>query len=296
MTIDNYTQPARKWTKESIIAGIKANSVDGYCKTADVGMALTTMAKRLFGSFDEALRVSGSLKWSDRPKSQCCASPGCKSPLRSTFAEYCETHYYRIRRNGTLVTTHDMGAYDNCQYCSTVSHGKKFCDHNCRNRHSRGLPVFVNCTACGESFRPFNKSGCCSDKCHEELARLNSREWYAKAMLLPKYKNKVRAAEYKRKALKVNAYVEHVDVAVVFRRDKGICWLCNEKVDPSLKWPNLGFGTLDHIVPLARGGMHSYGNIKLAHLSCNCRKGPKQIVQASMSGAPAPSVGQAKLF
>jgi 5-methylcytosine-specific restriction endonuclease McrA len=32
---------------------------------------------------------------------------------------------------------------------------------------------------------------------------------------------------------------------------------------------------LDHIVPLARGGEHSYANTQPAHPTCNRRKGAK---------------------
>lgn len=125
---------------------------------------------------------------------------------------------------------------------------------------------------------------------------MTGRAWYARAMQTPEHRLKVRRAEYQCKALKKNAFVEHVDLHVVYKRDKGICWLCSKKVDIALKWPDTGFATLDHVVPLAAGGMHSYGNIKLAHLACNCKKGARKVVGASMGGTPVPERGQALLF
>ena len=35
-----------------------------------------------------------------------CTVSGCDNPARSTRNLYCEKHYYRIRRNGTLKVTH----------------------------------------------------------------------------------------------------------------------------------------------------------------------------------------------
>ncbi len=35
-------------------------------------------------------------------------------------------------------------------------------------------------------------------------------------------------------------------------------------------------GTLDHIVPLAKGGPHHEGNIQLAHFMCNVIKGDER--------------------
>lgn len=55
---------------------------------------------------------------------------------------------------------------------------------------------------------------------------------------------------------------EHVDRAVVLERDKGICGICGEPVDR-------GNFHVDHIVPLSRGGEHSYANTQVAHPRCN---------------------------
>ena len=35
--------------------------------------------------------------------------------------------------------------------------------------------------------------------------------------------------------------------------------------------------TMDHIIPLSKGGGHSYKNIQLAHFGCNSRKHNKII-------------------
>jgi len=73
-----------------------------------------------------------------------------------------------------------------------------------------------------------------------------------------------------RQARLLGQFVERVYRSVVFKRDKGICGICHEKVDPD-NWH------LDHIVPVSRGGEHSYANVQVAHPFCNVSKGAKLI-------------------
>jgi 5-methylcytosine-specific restriction endonuclease McrA len=63
-----------------------------------------------------------------------------------------------------------------------------------------------------------------------------------------------------------------VDRREIFARDNWTCGLCREKVDAALKFPHRMSATLDHIVPLSKGGSHEPSNVQLAHFVCNCRK------------------------
>jgi len=40
-----------------------------------------------------------------------------------------------------------------------------------------------------------------------------------------------------------------------------------------LAWPDPGSKSIDHILPLSKGGSHSQENVQWAHLVCNTRKG-----------------------
>lgn len=71
-----------------------------------------------------------------------------------------------------------------------------------------------------------------------------------------------------RRARERGAFLERVDRSVVFERDAGICYLCDEAVDPE-DWD------MDHVIPLARGGPHCYVNVAVTHPLCNRRKGVK---------------------
>lgn len=70
------------------------------------------------------------------------------------------------------------------------------------------------------------------------------------------------------RARKLKAFIEDVSLSVVYDRDKGVCGICHFSVSSKEK-------SLDHVVPLSKGGEHSYANVQLAHLLCNSRKGAK---------------------
>lgn len=71
-------------------------------------------------------------------------------------------------------------------------------------------------------------------------------------------------------------YDPHVTLKAVMKRDGGVCKLCGKPVDTADRRGNgagYNYPTIDHIVPLSRGGGHVMSNVQLAHMICNSRKG-----------------------
>ena len=58
-------------------------------------------------------------------------------------------------------------------------------------------------------------------------------------------------------------------------RDGAVCWLCGNDVDPTAPRGSGWAGSVDHVVPRARGGGSEPGNLRLAHRSCNSRRGSR---------------------
>jgi hypothetical protein len=74
---------------------------------------------------------------------------------------------------------------------------------------------------------------------------------------------------------------------LVYAQSKWKCHLCGKRVKRYLKYPHPKSASLDHIVPLSWGKKspgHVWGNVALAHLRCNQRKGAR----FSGSSQPAP--------
>src|SRR6476660_2116904 len=61
-------------------------------------------------------------------------------------------------------------------------------------------------------------------------------------------------------------------ISGVNERDKGICQLCGTPVRLDVHYTHPLAPTRDHIIPLSKGGEHSYANCQLACRDCNTDK------------------------
>jgi 5-methylcytosine-specific restriction endonuclease McrA len=59
----------------------------------------------------------------------------------------------------------------------------------------------------------------------------------------------------------------------IFERDAWTCGICHGPVDKAVRFPDERSATLDHVVPLSRGGQHTRANVQAAHWGCNHAKG-----------------------
>lgn len=59
----------------------------------------------------------------------------------------------------------------------------------------------------------------------------------------------------------------------VFQRDAWRCHICGEQVDWTLPRTHPDGATIDHLVPISRGGVDELANVATAHWRCNLAKG-----------------------
>lgn len=76
----------------------------------------------------------------------------------------------------------------------------------------------------------------------------------------------------RRRARKRAAFVAPVDRKAIYARDNYTCQICKRKVRMDLSYPHPRSASLDHILPLSKGGTHEPKNVQLAHRICNMRK------------------------
>ena len=116
-----------------------------------------------------------------------------------------------------------------------------------------------------------------------EAAKAANRRSYAANIEAGRARNARRTPEvirehiHRRRARMRAAFVEPVSFAVLYKRDNGRCGICGKAV------PRVS-ASIDHILPLSRGGSHSYANTRIAHRACNSTRGNRGVAQLRMLG------------
>lgn len=92
-----------------------------------------------------------------------------------------------------------------------------------------------------------------------------------------KIETKWSGGHWRRRAKRYGCAVfdESISLRGLFERDGGICQICGKKTDAhDIVNGHIGrlYPTLDHIIPLSKGGTHTWNNVQLAHMACNAGK------------------------
>ena len=162
------------------------------------------------------------------------------------------------------------------------------------------------CPSCGGSFTPEksmsqrfctkkcsaaffrDRSGRCSERDCERPVRargmcsMHWKRWSRKSGTAPaeEWTERRRANYHRRRALKRNLPADMIMSADVYERDGWLCGICSGVVERDALYPDPKSPSLDHIVPLSKGGHHVLSNVQLAHLDCNVRKGDRDSIAA----------------
>ena len=101
---------------------------------------------------------------------------------------------------------------------------------------------------------------------------------YCSAVCLNKANN--HRKELKRRAKLANAFVDSdIEIHELYKRDNGVCHICgglcdwgDKEVRPTVIVCGDLYPSVDHVIPLAKGGLHEWSNVRLAHRICNSLK------------------------
>ena len=164
-----------------------------------------------------------------------------------------------------------------CRHCGKRLHsGSNGCGSCYKKRRLVLLRLHIRlrwllpkqCTGCGESFDQFGSGWKCED-CKAESYR--------------QFRH-IRRLRIRGEG----AYESGISYTVLFRSGDGRCALCSKPCDnPSVwtDWDGLTWmpkaPTVDHIIALANGGTHTWGNVQLACAECNSHKGDRPYPRGS---------------
>lgn len=185
---------------------------------------------------------------------------------------YCKTHKYKRGPRPHLVTITCKG----CGAQARRSHNSTYCSPTCRPqpRPPQTELRWRQCAICTHWLcKPDTRKYCGSDECRRAVERAK----WKKRPPRPHHKRQTSPAERRRRKHRQRARhygvdYEPVNPAKVYLRDGWQCGICHKRVNPKLKYPNPMSASLDHVIPMALGGPHTYLNTQLAHLICNSMK------------------------
>lgn len=155
--------------------------------------------------------------------------------------------------------------------------------HPSKDHYLEQHEAFLNregiCEICGKPYtvreyvescglKKAQDNGVCSDKCRRK--KLNQSVRDSRKRRGVKDSHRARARKYG------CAYDSSVTLPKLIKRDGLRCAICGEMCDPNdhswTKYMGAKSPTIDHIIPMAKGGGHTWDNVQVAHAICNSYK------------------------
>jgi 5-methylcytosine-specific restriction endonuclease McrA len=159
----------------------------------------------------------------------------------------------------------------NQRYC-TGYRGQ--CYRRAMNARQRGRPIIR-----GQVGLPFDCDWCGSRAVPGQNCGPSSRRFCCR-----RCKHSWHRAHDRKRAEQFGVQYEPISKVLVFQRDSYRCGICGEQTDHTVDFPDPLAPTLDHVVPMSKGGPHLYSNVQCAHFECNKRKAdssPPQLAFAA---------------
>lgn len=183
--------------------------------------------------------------------------------LINPWCKPCYREWHRKRYQTASAEAHDTPRP--CSWCGLVYAPKqrcisKYCSPLCKNS-SRN--------AAAARARLLSKP---SRKCPHCAASLPSEKFITAAFCSVKCSDAAHGVTRKMRKRGSDPGLGLISRAEIAERDGWRCGLCRRKVDRAKLWPDPMCASIDHVLPLARGGDNSAANLQLAHLRCNLSK------------------------
>lgn len=228
-----------------------------------------------------------------------------KGQARSRCAKKIENAKHR----GRPLVVGDVGQTFDCAQCGTrctpgenvAPHATRFCGQDCKYAwHHQPKPpptrrecallalaaaatggssgrlwVEGPCIVCEERYlRPCRATdhGYCSRKCMKQATRPAARR---------RYRAKHGHSRHRDRARRYGVAYEHISPTTIFDRDGYRCGICGQDTQPDAKVPHPRAPTIDHIIPMSRGGSHTHANVQCACFECNWQKSDTLIAAAA---------------
>lgn len=166
-----------------------------------------------------------------------------------------------------------------------ASCGRRFTSERRRDRcrqcvsSVRWVVVPMRICNCGSIFGSVAGRDVCSAEC-ADLRRIASRRKFRTTATC----KRLRRIHKAKRRLKTRVAADRIDPMAVFERDRWRCQLCGVRTPKALRGSfDPRAPEMDHIVTLADGGTHTWGNVQCACRQCNGDKGSRSRGQIGLA-------------
>lgn len=215
---------------------------------------------RLNPIIGETLKVCGKCK---KEKTKDCFYVS-----KNKLNNWCKDCYkiWHIQRY-KVEHTFDVRNCLNCsiEFAPTVRRKSLYCSRSCKDLHNKEKLKVARieskqervCLHCSTVITKERRADAlfCSDSCNQKAHQLQR-----------KLRNRANE-EGKRGYLRTE----------ICERDGWICQICKKPVERNAHHPNPLAPSLDHIIPVSKGGSSDPSNLQLTHLVCNLKRGNRAL-------------------
>ena len=135
-----------------------------------------------------------------------------------------------------------------------------------KQHYQQSSAFILTCEVCGKTFISKKEERFCSEECRKK--HYNQLSW-----------------RNRQKRIRDALVDKDITLEKVYRNDRGICYLCGGKCDyddftvinDTIICGN-NYPSIEHVIPLSRGGKHSWDNVRLAHRLCNSLKSDSETI------------------
>jgi len=232
----------------------------------------------------------------EKNRNQYCSRECAFAYKRGPNANYWKGGITEKRRS----TAQDKRAKGKvCVICGSIFHpyniSEIYCSNECRktkgrNDYHKNVVAILrqqreHFWATREERKPFNCMECGQVVIPKYETKSNRQRKYCSNKCMNKYTKRIEGRTHKERARRYGVSYETVDPIKVFMRDGYRCQLCNIKLNKKNRGTNRDDAPeLDHIIPLSKGGEHSYRNTQCSCRKCNMDKGNQERGQLRMFG------------
>lgn len=215
------------------------------------------------------------------PNGSPCAIDDCGAS--ATARGWCDKHYRRWQRHGDPLVASRSSATSpklcpNCllQFIPKRTTKQKFCTDRCQRNFNRDRSDKPACKL-PDCARVTRAKGLCLK--HYKAQHPKAKQW--KRGSPETRRANLRRKTQQRRAKTRDPEAQLIDRDKIGERDGWACGICSLRVDSSLPWPDPSSASLDHVIPLSRGGRHIESNVQISHLYCNTVRGARPLEQVA---------------